>query len=571
MVSHRGPAQFFPGSLRLGTLACLLVWFACAALSRAASPQARVPAQAGASTVTPDAVCAGCHRAIYDRYRMTPMARASGAATDGLIEGGFTHDPSGVHYRIFRRDGAAWLSYSRPATAPAGQLRGEVRLDYFVGSNTRGRTYLFSREGEWFEAPVNWYAQKHLWDMAPNFQNAREMPLTLPVDANCLHCHATGVAVPLPGARNHFGGAPFAQGGIGCAACHGDASEHLRSGGRAPVLNPARLAPVERDSICLQCHLEGETAVYRRGRSLSGFVPGQNLFTDVTYFVHQGQLAAGERASSQYEALLESACKRGSGDRLTCTTCHDPHGSQASATPAERVSWFRARCLSCHTGPAFALQHHPEQPDCASCHMPRSAATDVAHQQVTDHRIQLPGQSRPARPTSDVLVSVGSETVSDRETGLAYAQLDRGGDRRSKELARILLHKAASEASGDDPELHTALGLLDQQGGDIEGADREYRAALAADPFETTARGNLATLFAATGDYVTAVRLWQRVVDEDPSQTSAAYDLAVGECHLGQKEDAAGTLRLLLSYAPDDQRARAFSMAIANGAQHCGK
>lgn len=52
------------------------------------------------------------------------MARASGAAGNGLIEGGFTHEPSGVHYRISRRDGSAWLSYSRPETAPNGELHG---------------------------------------------------------------------------------------------------------------------------------------------------------------------------------------------------------------------------------------------------------------------------------------------------------------------------------------------------------------------------------------------------------------------------------------------------------------
>lgn len=445
-----------------------------------------------------------------------------------------------------------------------------MRLEYFVGSNTRGRTYLFSREHEWFEAPVNWYAQKGVWDMAPNFQNAREMPLTLPVDANCLHCHATGVAEALPGARNHFAGAPFTQGGIGCSACHGDASEHLRSNGRAPVLNPARLASVERDSVCLQCHLEGETAVYKRGHSLSAFQPGQNLFADVSYFVHQGQ-QGGERATSQYEALLESACTRASGDRLTCTTCHDAHGSESTATPAERVAWYRARCLACHTGATFALQHHPEQPNCSSCHMPRSATSDIAHQQSTDHRIQIPGRGRPARIASGLLIPVGEDVASDRDTGLAYAQLVQGGERRNADMARTLLQKAESESDAADPDLHTALGVLDQQAGDVAGADREYRAAIAADPFVTTARGNLALLFAATGDYATAVKLWQRVIDEDPSQTSAAYDLAVGECRLGQKEDAVGTLRLLLAYAPDDQRARALSLAIADGAQRCGK
>jgi predicted CXXCH cytochrome family protein len=525
-----------------------------------------------ATTDSPDAACARCHRAIYESYEKTPMARASGPAMQGLTLGGFTHEPSGVRYQIFTRDGAAWLSYARPAAAQGGYLDGEVKLEYFIGSNARGRTYLFERDGYWFEAPVNWYAKKRMWDMAPNYQNTREMPLTLPVDANCLHCHASDVAEAMPGARNHFAGAPFAHGGIRCAACHGDAAEHLRTGGKAAVLNPAKLDPVRRDSVCLQCHLEGETAVYRLGHSLAGYQPGDRLFDSVAYFVHAGEVGPEGRATSQYEALLQSACKRASGDRMTCTTCHDPHQSKTTATTAERIAYYRAKCLSCHTGAKFATEHHPEQPDCASCHMPRSKSEDVVHEQVTDHRIQIPGRvvgGFAAR--SGALVPIGREEASDRELGLAYAQMAHRGDRDSGEKAQALLRKAeAQQPSGTrDAELHTELGFLDQEAGDIHAADREYRAALAADADDGTARGDLAVLFAETGDYETAVRLWRRVFDADPTQTAAGYNLALGQCRLGKKQDAEATLKRLLSFAPDNQRARALAAALAGGAQSC--
>ena len=260
------------------------------------------------------------------------MARASGAVMDGLMEGSFTHAASGVRYRIFERDGAGWLSYARPETAAGGYLNGEVKLAYFIGSNTRGRTYLFERDGYWFETPVNWYAKKRVWDMAPNFLDAREMPLTLPVDANCLHCHVSGVSTALPGARNHFAGAPFAHGGIGCASCHGDAAEHLRTKGKAAVLNPGKLDAALRDSVCLQCHLEGETAVYRLGHSLADYRPGEALFDSVAYFVHQRRsgtpgardlavrgaagecLQAGERRPDDVHDVPRSTCEPDHGD-----------------------------------------------------------------------------------------------------------------------------------------------------------------------------------------------------------------------------------------------------------------
>ncbi|HZD45207.1 MAG TPA: tetratricopeptide repeat protein, partial [Acidobacteriaceae bacterium] len=120
-----------------------------------------------------------------------------------------------------------------------------------------------------------------------------------------------------------------------------------------------------------------------------------------------------------------------------------------------------------------------------------------------------------------------------------------------------------------DAELHTELGFLEQRAGDIHAADREYRAALAADPDDGTARGDMAVLFGATNDYATAVRLWQRAFDADPAQAAAGYNLALGQCRLGQKDDAEATLKRLLRFAPDDGRARSLAAALAGGAQTC--
>src|ERR1700761_6578367 len=66
----------------------------------------------------PDAICAKCHQQIYESYEQTPMARASGVASSGLIPGDFTHAESGIRYRLFLQDGRAWLSYQRSSAAP---------------------------------------------------------------------------------------------------------------------------------------------------------------------------------------------------------------------------------------------------------------------------------------------------------------------------------------------------------------------------------------------------------------------------------------------------------------------
>ena len=521
-----------------------------------------------AAAENPDAACAGCHQKIVDSYRKTPMAQASGVATDGLLPGEFTHAASGVHYRLFLRDGRAWLSYDRPNPPPGRSLKGEQELSYFVGSGLRGRTYLFGRDGYWFESPVNWYGKQRVWDMNPKSIDAREMPFTLKVDPGCLHCHSTGVQ-PTVGANNHFGARPFLEGGVTCQSCHGDAAAHVASGGTATILNPAKLPPSRRDSICLQCHLEGETAVSAPGRSLSAFMPGDDLSEFVTHFVRSGELGPQGRATSQWEALLQSACKRKSGDRLTCTTCHDPH-SRPSAE--ERVSYFRSRCLTCHGAPAFVSKHHPDQPDCSGCHMPREKSEDVAHEQVTDHRIQRPSASSATQtPSGGIdLTLVGGGHASDRDLGLAYFDFAKHGDQESGHKAMSLLQQAERKSGAQaDPDLHTALGVLAQFSGDRQMAMHEYETALRERPADSAAAGDLAILEARTGDTKGAITLLQGVSENDPGETTATMDLAMVECTIGNAQAATMALQHLLEFSPDDGKARQALAAIQSKPETC--
>jgi Tetratricopeptide repeat/Cytochrome c554 and c-prime len=530
------------------------------------------------------------------------MANASGPAADGFLPGGFTHAASEVSYRMSERDGRVFLRFWRdeiPAQAPdAGadrSLNGQRELKYFLGSGKRGRTYLFEQEGYWFEIPVNWYGKKRIWDMAPNYLNAREMPLTLPVDPGCLRCHASGAQPSLPEARNRYAAAPFLESGITCTACHGDAAAHLASGGHIAMTKLGELPAARRDSICLSCHLEGQEAVVHQGKRLVDFRPGESIFDYASYFVQQS--GSGERATSQWEALLESGCKRGAGQKLTCTTCHDPHGSTGFMTPGERVSFYREKCLQCHDPEAagmaetrevrseaaarngFAAMHHPENPDCTSCHMPRAKAEDIAHEQVTDHRIPKVPRSPSAKEvrgnTDGTLVAIGSAAgvageTSERDLGLAYALAAMRGERAAGERAMELLGRAAAlPGSAADWELHEQLGFLDQLAGDKEAAGREYALALAADAHDSIAAGNLALIKAGDREYGEAISLWERAFQEDPEQLKAGMNLAIVECGLGKKEAALQTLDRVLAFSPDDGKARDLTHAIRSGRHGC--
>jgi tetratricopeptide (TPR) repeat protein len=401
--------------------------------------------------------------------------------------------------------------------------------------------------------------------MAPNYGDSTRMPGPLPVDPNCLHCHATGVAASL-NTRNRFPGPPFTQGGLACITCHGDPAAHLAQGGRGPIVNPDKLPVEQRDSACIQCHLEGDAVIYRPGRSLSQFHVGDNLRDIAVYFVFASQASGGARATSQYEALLQSACKRGSGDRLTCTTCHDPH---SSPPPEERVAFFRGKCLGCHSNPSIATRHHPEQPDCAVCHMPTRDTTDISHAQVTDHDIQRYPSAANQRE-NETLAAVGGFAASDRDFGLAYAQLAQHGNRKAGEQALALLSRA-EKAGASDEQLHLNLGFLDQVSGRQNEARAEYILALQADPHDLAARTNLAVLEAGSGKLQDSLRLLDEVFTADPSQTSAGLNLAFLQCSLGHPDKAHHIVARLQALDPDSPQAREFIRTGKYGGNTCAQ
>jgi predicted CXXCH cytochrome family protein len=535
--------------------------------------QATPRVEASGPIKDPDAICRNCHEQLYDRYQRTPMAHASGDAVDGLLPGKFVHKTSGVSYKLFARDGQAWLSYERADAAPGREVSGEQQLKYFIGSGNRGRTYLFQHDGFWFESPVNWYSKKEVWDMNPKSLDAREMPFTLPVDSTCLHCHTSGGQASLPGSRNHFAEEPFLHGGITCESCHGDTTAHVAQGGRGPIMKLDSLPGNRKISVCLQCHLEGEIAVNKPGRSLQMFKPGDYLSEDVQFFVHAGEVGSNGRATSQWEALLQSACFRKSDGRLTCTTCHDPH---STPSPAERVGYYRSRCLNCHNEPSFASRHHPDTQDCTTCHMAREKAEDIAHEQVTDHFIQKrPSGQRSAQDhRAETLMAVAGEPVSDRALGLAYAQLALHGDAVATTEARRLLTNAAHEEqaagkSKTDAALHAQLGYLDLASGDAAGAEREYKAALAVDPTNSVAAGDLAVLYARSRRLDEAVRLWRQVSKDDPGETAAGTNLALAACMLHDRATATAALERVIAFSPDNEKAKGLLAQIQVRPQYC--
>lgn len=528
--------------------------------------QAVEPPPTATPVRTADAVCSKCHEQIFQNYLGTPMANASGSAVSGAIPGSFTDEVSGVEYSVFSKDGGVWLAYERPSSKG---LSGQQKLDYFLGSGAHARTYLYSLHGYWFESPAVYYAEKHGYDMRPSYHRDKEMPFNLPLNAGCLRCHVSGTQKEDPGTLNHYSGSPFLHVGITCEACHGDTTQHVASGGKTALVNLANLDPERRESVCLNCHLEGDSNIDHRGRSLMNFRPGDRIVDYASYYVRAGA-GATNRGVSQVEALDLSMCKRMSGDHMTCTTCHDPHYSPMAA---ERGTYFRQKCLACHTEPRFATAHYSKTPDCTSCHMPQREAPDLAHSEWTDHRIlRQPAAAKPAVPTNEEakLVSVPGirETPNERDLALAYYNMVENGNIAFAESAWTLL-QTAEKADPQDPDVLVTLGFLAEVRGDRSQASEYYQRTLQLDPTRYTAAMNLAVLMARAGKLQDAADLWQKTFGHNEDITGLGMNLAAARCMLGDKTAAEDVLKRVLVYSLDHQPARQELNAMESGEQTC--
>lgn len=534
----------------------------------AAWMQSGAPPRAAAREVGSQ-VCAGCHRTIYQSYVTTGMARSSGrVGQDPLRESfaaaGFEDKPLGVRYRVSEADGAYRLEFERAAAG----VRGERRLRWFVGSGNVGRSYLFMQEGFLFQAPVSYFPAGGAWALSPGYAGKPVMDIARPVELVCLNCHASRTQ-PVAGTENRYREPPFAEGGVSCERCHGPGSRHVeeRGAGRpmqaGEIVNPAKLPPARRDSVCEQCHLTGASRVPRGALGVAGYRPGELLADSMSVYVWSGG-EGGERAATDHaEQLARSGCRNGAGERLACISCHDPHVQPGASV---RVAYFRERCQSCHErqGCSETVERREARGnDCAACHMPKARSREGEHVAFTDHEIPRRPIARTAGVTNAKreLKPFWPGSGSERDLAVAYAGLGmEHAEFRAKALA--MLEKLAPKLPGD-AELLAQLAQYSDAMGQTKRAQELYERVLRIDPGHVAAGANLGIYRARDGRVAEAMALWERIVAGHPGTTNAAVNLAVAQYGAGRKAEAEITLRRVLMFHPGHEPARRLLMAIS--------
>jgi hypothetical protein len=500
--------------------------------------------------------CASCHAGIYRSFMRTQMAQSSGRVGTAEVKEQFDRtafrDSAGKYsYRVGLDGGTYYFDFRQQGTNQP--IQGRRQLEYFVGSGAAARSYLLNVNGFLYEAPVSYYSRSASWDSAPGVAQIDYPYLTRPILQGCLQCHASGIR-HIAGTQNAYASPPFSEGGVACERCHGPGSDHVASG--KAMVNPAKLAPGARDSICAQCHLSGEIRVPKIGKDEPVLTPGDRLSDSLTVFVRAGS-EAQLRVTSHSENLAQSVCKRMSGEKLWCGTCHDPH-SVPNAT--EKAAYFRGKCLTCHqTSSCSAAQalRKASGDNCISCHMPRNPTSDVDHVVFTDHSIpRRAGSGGVAPALAADLVPFGGGRAGARDLGLAYVMVGlREQNTVYLDRAFRLLQDAVAQGIRD-PQTLLYLAQLYRDRSDDAHARPLYEEVWRTDREQYAAGAALGAYQMQAGNLDQAIRLWKETLAISPALVLVRQNLATALSRTGRADEAQDTLRQALQFNPAFQPAK---------------
>jgi photosynthetic reaction center cytochrome c subunit len=491
----------------------------------ARAPSQQFPVQAKGS-----ARCVFCHKEEVDGYANSAMAHSLRRASQ---------EPQG---NINISDGKITAF-----TSPAGdwqrlEAAGDVtdyHVDYVIGSGNHASGYLINLGNHLFQSPLSYYRSRQGYDLAPGYENLRSPDFTRPVGEGCVFCHS-GVALNVRGTLNQYRTPMFAAESITCERCHGPVEKHLADPRAGTIVNPAKLEPARRDSVCEQCHLFGVARVPNPGKSFNDFVAGQRLEDTFTVYhnaVPPGAPPGAFRVISHVEQLALSACARNSDRQLWCGTCHNPHGK-----PRQPVEFYRSRCLSCHFS-NFPVSHPANNTDCISCHMPKRDAKDGGHTAFTDHRIQRHSEPQSELPTDTDIAAWREPAAELQKRNLGIAYIDAGVQRRSQSFV-IQGYRSLVEVQNQfptDSELFSWIGQALLLGRQSSEAQIAFDRALQLNPNSPVNEGNAASASQQAGDVPGAINHLEKAVSLDPLYLPAAGPL-VGLYRSHGKETEAITL-----------------------------
>ncbi len=324
--------------------------------------------------------CKPCHADTYTRWSKTRMANV-------------VVDPR-LHPEAVLPD------FSKPDPLLTFKLA-DVAFTY--GSKWKQR--YFKKVGDdYFPLPAQWDVTNKVW-RAYNVKPGTDWwtahygtdNLQRPTGPLCDGCHSVNYNVQTKAVT---------EWNVGCEKCHGPGLSHTQKPSRANIVNPARLSSVRASDTCIQCHSQGKPLANPFAGKHFDWPVGYDVTKNLADFWELEEHKAGETTFTHFADGTSHKNRMQGNDfvqsamythGVTCSSCHDPHGSPNNA---DLIKPTATVCLTCHgpnspNGPhASTLEQHSHHQtgstgnECVNCHMPKIEQT-LANVNVRSHTFKF--------------------------------------------------------------------------------------------------------------------------------------------------------------------------------------
>lgn len=318
------------------------------------------------------AICANCHKDIYESHIKTAHYLDSRPAIKEFIKGNFL---PGKNKFVYNKWMEVVLEQKKDSFFQAAYINGtefqSEPFDIVIGSGRKGQTYLYWNGNKLYQLPVSYYTNLNSWCNSPGFP-VNFIKFDRIISGECLECHSTYAKVEADKDNDPVYDKTRIIYGINCERCHGPAANHVAFQTQHPeektakyIVSIKNLSRQQKLDGCALCHSGFRKAIkpsftFNIGDVLDDYSSaGYSADSISTLDVH----------GNQYGLLMASKCFKMS--EMDCSSCHNVHVNEAN-----NPELFSQRCMTCHAEVKHTSISLPSDKqllfnnNCIDCHMP---------------------------------------------------------------------------------------------------------------------------------------------------------------------------------------------------------